>query len=798
MAERIEGQLTERLTNLKDRFLQVKPSITIYRAIAFTEVAKENPDLDPELRIAKSFRRACETAPLLIQDEELIVGNPCGKPRAGALSPDISWEWLEDELDEIATRPQDPYEISEEDKKVLRESIFPFWKGKSLEEKCAVELKKEGLYEYGVEAAITDLTYHMTSGGGDSSPGYPNILFKKGINGILKEAQEHLDALTEDDPDYEKRKRFYESDIEVCQGVLAYTKRLADYARELAAEEMDEKRKSELLKIAEVNERVPANPPETFWEALQAVWTIQSLFSIEANQCSTSLGRVDQYMFPLYEHDLESGELTRQQAFELFGCFMLKCSEVIWYTPTATATYFAGYMPFINMCVGGVNRDGKDATNDLTFLIMEAVEKMKLYQPTLACRIHNQSPQEYLEKVVDVIDAGSGMPACHFDDAHIRMMLNKGYSLGDARDYSLMGCVEPQTSGRVHQWTSGGFTQWPICIDMALHNGVLNTYGPKQWLATGDPADFDTYEKFEEAVRKQLDYLIDVNCRGTAIIERVFRDVNPTPYMSLFIDGCMEKGRDVMDGGACLYEGPGSIFAGLATFADSMEAVKKVVYEDHRCTLSELVKALDANWEGYEELRRACLDAPKYGNDIKSVDAIANKTIDYTEEKMNSYPSLYARQIHGTLSQSFNTPLGEMVGATPDGRKAYAPLSDGMSPSQGMDHEGPTAIIRSVSNLNCEAMSLGMSHNFKMTPSFIETDEGRQGTVALLRTSSYFGNAQMQFNCVDNKTLRDAQEHPEEHRDLIVRVAGYSAFFVELCKDVQDEIISRTEISSMN
>lgn len=787
-----EFVMTERLNKLKEAYLQVIPSITINRAIAYTEVAKEYPDIPVSLRRAKGFRRACETAPMLIQENELIVGHPCGRPRAGAFSPDTAWSWVKDELDEISTRPQDPYFISEEEKKIMREELFPFWEGKSLAEACEAELRKEGIWEYGAEAAITDLTYHVTSGGGDSSPGYDIILFKKGILGIKAEAEKHLADVAGDDAEVNEKGIFYKTSIEICEGILTYASRLSKYALELAEKESNPIRKAELQKIAEVNARVPANPPETFQEALQSIWTIQSLFLLEENQCSTSLGRVDQYILPCYEKDIKSGNITEEQAFELMGCFMIKCSEIIWYTPGATAKYFAGYMPFINMCVGGVKRDGGDGTNDLTYLVMEAVRQVKVYQPTLACRIHNLSPQRYLEKTVDLIKAGGGMPACHFDDAHIKMMLRKGYSFEDARDYSLMGCVEPQKSGKVHQWTAGGFTQWPITIEMAINNGVLKSYGDKQWLETGDISEFNTYEDFEGAVKKQLDYLIDINCRGTVIIEKVFRDVTPSPYMSLFMDGCMEKGKDVMAGGAVMYEGPGTIFAGLATYVDSMAAIKKLVYEDKKYTLAQIREAMDANWEGFEQIHKDCLNAPKYGNDDDYADMIAKEIIDYTEAKMNSYKSLYARQIHGTLSQSFNTPLGGMIGATPDGRSAYAPLSDAMSPSQGADKKGPTSVIKSVSKLNVESMSLGMAHNFKISNGFLDGVEGRNAIIALLRTASIMGNGQMQFNCVDNATLIDAQIHPELHRDLIVRVAGYCAFFVELCKEVQDEIISRT------
>ncbi len=786
--------LPERLQILKQAYLGVKPSITINRALAYTEMAKKHPDLPRNVLRAKGFRRACETAPMLIQEHELIVGHPCGKPRAGSFSPDIAWEWVRDELDTISTRSQDPYFISEEDKKVMREELFPFWEGKSLAEECEKAFRKEDLWEFGAQACISDLTYHITSGGGDTSPGYDIILFKKGINGVKAEAETFLAGLSVDKSEDKDKIEFYQASIQTCEGILTYAARLCAYAQQLSEKEQDPKRKLELQKIAEVNARVPANPPETFHEALQSIWTIQSLFLMEENQCSTSLGRIDQYVLPCYASDIENGKLSQEQAFELMGCFMIKCSEMIWYTPEGSAKYFAGYMPFINMCVGGLKREGGDGTNELTYLIMDAVEKVKVYQPSLACRIHNQSPQRYLEKIVDVISAGAGMPACHFDDAHIKMMIRKGFDFEDARDYSLMGCVEPQKSGRIHQWTAGGFTQWPIIIEMALNRGVLNSYGSKQWLDTGDIESLTTYEQFDAVVKQQLNYLLDMNSRGTVLTQQVFRDVTPSNYMSLFVDGCMQTGKDVTAGGAVLYEGPGTIFAGLGTYVDSLAAIKKLVYDDKKYTLAEIKEALDANWEGYEQIHRDCLDAPKYGNDVDYADLIAKDIVDYTENRINGHKSLYARQIHGTLSQSFNTPLGGMIGATPNGRLSGAALSDAMSPSQGADKKGATAVIKSVSKINVESMSLGMAHNFKITSNSLDTPEGRSGLITLLRTASIMGNAQMQFNCVDNKTLLQAQAHPEEYRDLIVRVAGYCAFFVELCKEVQDEIISRTVI----
>lgn len=784
-------ELSNRILKLKEHYLKVIPSISINRAISYTKTFKEFSNLSKNILKAKSFKKACEEAPLFIQEDELIVGHPCGKARAGSFSPDIAWEWLENELDTISKRSQDPYFISEEDKKILKNEIFPFWKNKSLAEACEKELKKENLWEFGAEACISDLTYHIMSGGGDTSPGFDIILLKKGINGIKKEAEENLLKLSKNKGKDLEKINFYKSVIDVCDGITIYSLRLSDYTKQLSEKEGDFNKKKELEKISEILKNVPMNPPNNFYEALQSIWTIQSLFLLEENQCSTSLGRVDQYLYPYLENDLKNNIITEEEAFELLCCFAIKCSEVIWYTPSATAKYFAGYMPFINMTVGGIKRTGGDGTNQLTYLIMDVVEKIKLYQPSLACRIHNQSPIKYLEKIVDIIKAGSGMPACHFDDAHIKMMLRKGFDYDDARDYCLMGCVEPQKSGKIHQWTAGGFTQWPITLELVFNQGILRSYGNKQWLDTGNIEDLDTYEKFENAIKKQLDFIIDLNCKGTTIIQEVFRKENPTPYMSIFVDGCMENGKDVTNGGASLYEGPGTIFAGLATFADSMAAIKKLVFEDKKYTLKDIKIALDNNWEGFEHIKKDCLNSPKYGNDIDYVDFIAKDIIDYTEKKMNSYNSLFARQIHGTLSQSFNTPLGEMIGATPNGRMANTFLSDAMSPSQGADKNGVTAVIKSVSKLNVESMSLGMAHNFKFSKNFLETNEGKQSIITLLRTSSFLGNGQMQFNCVDNETLKEAQKNPEKYRDLVVRVAGYSAFFVELCKEVQDEIIAR-------
>ncbi|MCL2864464.1 MAG: choline trimethylamine-lyase [Lachnospiraceae bacterium] len=788
----IPDGMTKRLSALKENYLTHKPSISTYRARAITKIAKENPGMPKVMLRAKCFRYCCETAPLVIQDHELIVGAPCGAPRAGAFSPDIAWRWMVNEIDTIGTRAQDPFYISEEDKKIMREEIFPYWAGKSVDEYCEDQFRDAGIWELSGESFVSDCSYHAINGGGDSNPGYDVVLMKKGMLDIQREAMEHLEHLKYENPEDIEKIYFYKSVIDTTEGVMAYAKRMSAYAKELADKEQDPKRRAELLRISEVNAKVPANKPETFYEAVQAVWTIESLLVVEENQTGMSIGRVDQYMYPFYKADIDAGRMNDFEAFELAGCMLIKMSEMMWITSEGGSKFFAGYQPFVNMCVGGVTREGQDATNALTYLLMDAVRHVRIYQPSLACRIHNRSPREYLKKIVSVVRSGMGFPACHFDDAHIKMMLAKGVSIEDARDYCLMGCVEPQKSGRLYQWTSTAYTQWPICIELVLNNGVPLWYGKKVTPDLGNIDQFRTYEEFEEAVKEQIRYITKWSSVATVITQRVHRELAPKPLMSIMYEGCMESGNDVSAGGAMYNFGPGVIWSGLATYTDSMAAIKKLVFDDKKCTLRALNEALKADFVGYEQLKTACRNAPKYGNDDDYADMIAADLVNFTEQEHRKYKTLYSVLSHGTLSISNNTPFGQMTGASASGRNAWVPLSDGISPAQGADTKGPTAVIKSISKMANDNMNIGMVHNFKMMPGLLETPEGEESLITLLRAASALGNGEMQFNYLDNETMLKAQKNPEQYRDLIVRVAGYSAFFVELCKDVQDEIISRT------
>ena len=788
---------TDRQVRLRENFLKQVPTITTHRARAITKIAKENPGMPKILLRGKCFKHCCETAPLVIQDDELIVGAPCGAPRAGAFSPDIAWRWMVDEIDTISTRSQDPFFISEEDKKIMREELFPFWAGKSVDEYCEDQYREAGLWEISGESYVSDCSYHAVNGGGDSNPGYDVILMNKGMLDVQREAREHLEKLDYANPEDIEKIYFYKSLIDTAEGIMIYARRISEYAAELAQKETNPQRKAELMKISEINARVPAHKPSTFWEAIQAVWTIESLLVVEENQTGMSIGRVDQYMYPYFKADLEAGRMTEYEAFDLAGCMLIKMSEMMWITSEGGSKFFAGYQPFVNMCVGGVTREGLDATNDLTYLLMDAVRHVKVYQPSLATRVHNKSPHKYLRKIIDVIRAGMGFPAIHFDDTHIKMMLAKGVSIEDARDYCLMGCVEPQKSGRLYQWTSTAYTQWPICIELVLNHGVPLWYGKQVTPDSGDLSSFQTFEQFEEAVKAQIKYVTEKSSIATVISQRVHKELAPKPLMSIMYEGCMESGRDVAAGGAMYNFGPGVIWSGLATYADSMAAIKKLVFDEKKYTLQQLNEALKADFVGYDQIKADCLAAPKFGNDDDYADLIAADLVQFTEAEHRKFKTLYSVLSHGTLSISNNTPFGQLTGASAGGRPAWQPLSDGISPSHGADFKGPTAIIKSVSKMPNDSMNIGMVHNFKIMSGLLDTPQGEEGIITLIRTASMLGNGEMQFNYLDNDVLLDAQQRPEDYRDLVVRVAGYSAFFVELCKDVQDEIISRTMLKEI-
>jgi len=777
---------------MKEAFLKLKPSVSIARAKATTEIYKENPNLPVKLLRAQAFYRACQTIPVHIGEDELIVGSPSGKQRAGVFCPEISWRWMEAELDTMHQRNQDPYVIDEEDKKVLKEEIFPFWRGRSIDEKIYAQLEDLGILPLTFESGIIDAELKATNGAGEYAPGYCNILIKKGFNGIKKDARKQLKKFDIANPDDTESIYFLKSVIITCEAMILLGKRYAKRAKQMATKEANPVRKKELETIAEVCSRIPGQPPETFYEALQMVWFGQVAHFLEENAPSYSPGRIDQYFLPYYENDLADGTLTEEGAKELLYCFLLKFNEIPWLLNEFASMYYAGYMAFQNICVGGQKPEGGDATNELSYMVLDCAEHLQLYQPSFAARIHNKSPQVYLNKIGEVVKTGIGFPANHFDDTTIKMLLSYGVDPADAKDYCLVGCVEPGISGRLYQWSAVCLTNFPIAVEFAMTNGVQLVSGNKLGLETGDPESFETFEAFEAAVKKQLAHLIRVTAITTVITQQAHRDHLPKPIVSSVVEGCVQSGKDVMMGGAKYNSGPGVIIAGTADYANSMAAVKKLVYENRSVTMDQLCKAMAKNFEGFEAIHKLCKEAPKYGNDHDYVDDFARDVIDFISNEIKGYRGLYAPLALGTLPVSSHTPQGLVVGAQPSGRKSTLPLADGISPAQGTDVNGPTAIIKSLDKINQEVSTVGVLHNMKLDPGMMADDRGIANFTSLLRTHNQLGGAQIQFNCVDAAKLADAQQNPEAYRSLMVRVAGYSAFFVELCKEIQDEIISRS------
>ncbi|MBF0443173.1 MAG: formate C-acetyltransferase/glycerol dehydratase family glycyl radical enzyme [Oligoflexales bacterium] len=791
--KKLSKTLPPRLQRMREEYFKIKPSISIDRARAFTRVAKDHWGLDPRVLKGKCIYHACETAPIYIGRDELIVGLSGGRPRAGIISPDVSWRWLAKEVDYLERRRVDPYQISEEDRRILKEEIFPFWKGRSVDEICYKNLEELGLLEVTFESGVVDCEVKTTSGGGDLCPGYHNILFRKGFAGIKRRALERLETLRADIPEEYEQIFFLKGVVSSCDGMILLASRYADEAETRSSIEKDPVRKKELLDIAAVFRRVPEHPPRNFREALQTIWFGQAMLYQEEITAGTSPGRVDQYVYPYFKNDIESGALTLEEAEELVYCFLFKFNENAWPLSEFASKYFSGYMPYQNMVVGGVDSQGRDATNELTYMIMNCSKNLKMFQPSLTTRIHAGSPPQYWEAIVDVISAGIGFPNVQTDEVAIRGLESLGLTLEDARNYSIMGCTEPQLAGKQVRWASATYTNFAVPFEFVFTNGMHRMTGKKLGLATGPLESFDTFEKFEAAVKEQLKNIFRICGVCTTLIQKVHRHYQPKPLGSALIEDCVERGRDYMDGGAHYNTGPGIVCVGTAEYANSMYAVKKLVYDERKITLRQLEEAMAKNFEGYPDIYKLCITAPKYGNDIEEVDFFAKDVINFSYDEIRKLRGPLSPLELSTLSVSSNVPQGESVGALPSGRKAWKPLSDGVSPAQGTDVRGITSAIKSVDAAELWKSTDGTLYNVTLNPDIVSTPQGKRNLIALLKAHHELGGAQIQFNCVRRETFLEAQRHPEKYRSLMVRVAGYSAYFTELTKELQDDIISRTE-----
>jgi len=788
-----------RIERLRHSYFQNIPTICTHRARTYTAVYRETEGEPAAIRRGKAFQRYCEEKPVVIQDDELIVGNPGCRPRYVTVAPDYSWQWVLDELDELSARENDPYLISEEQKKELREEIFPYWKGKSLHEYILGHLPPE-TRRLAHRTNLLGNEARRVRGHSHAVPGYGNKVFPKGFKGIEETAKKTLSRLSYQNPADHEKIHFLEAVILCCQGMKILGERHAAEARRLAEIEEDAERRGELLEIAEVCDWVPYNPPRTFREAVQTCWFVQMGVKMVQAGTGHGLGRFDQYMYPFYQRDIKAGKLTREKAQELIECLWIKNAEIVPILSKYQARHAAGYNTSMNINAGGLTREGEDATNELSYMCLQATYDVRLTNPTLSVRVHKNSPERFLMKAAEVIRTGCGMPQVHSDEVGIRMMLACGTSIEDAYDYDIMGCSEAQVQGKMWKYSDAGPLNMGACVEWALNDGYSRMLeGQERWgLPTGDPRKFKSYEELEDAFKKQVAYLTKHNCIEQMVVEEAHINVCPEPYVSSLFEGPVETGMDYLRGG-CLYNvGPAPSYTGLADAANSLAAVKKFVFEDKTLTMAELVRALDNNFEGKEDLRLMLLNrGPKYGKDDDCVDDIVRRVADFCAEESQRHVSIRGcKCVSGMFPVSANTPLGMVVGGLPSGRQAGKPLADGISPQQGTD-KSPTEVIKSVTKWDHARHLNGGMLNLKFTPSVLAGESGLRNFVSLLRTYLDQGGWHVQFNVIDVATLRDAQEHPDKYPALMVRVAGYSAYFNDLSREVQNDIISRTEHSGI-
>lgn len=783
--------ITERIEKIRQNYINSKPAISYERARIWTESHKRTEGKSIPIRRAIAFNDACKELVVSIFDGELIVGATGEFRKCGILTPEFSWTWVDREMDNFDKRVQDPYLMTDEQRAYVRENIFPYWKNKSLEEAFLAQLPKETA-TVAVDTGIVDNDSKWRQAVGEITPDYQDVLFVKGFKGIIKDAKKHLKSLDLLTAEGQKKKDFYDSIILTSEGIITLAKRYSKKALEMAETEKDSVRKAELIEIARICDKVPENPPETFHEAIQFVWFTQIGGILSENPLALNVGRFDQFMYPYYKHDKENNIKTDEEIQELVNALWLKLSEWVWTISANTAEFFAGYNQFQNLTVGGKTRDGKDATNELSYMALKATEMTKTHQPGLSVRIHQGCPPEFLSAVTHLVSKGTGFPAIHSDQAGYQMLINAGYEPEDARDWNNCGCVVPHFR-KTGEWTSAVNINFTAALEYALNNGHSRITGKKIGLDEKDPKTFASYEEVESAFYKQFDNLIKHSIISTLLAQKLHKELVPRPFLSSCIEQCIEDGVDLVDAGAKYNLGPVLTGIGLGVTSNSLAVIKKLVFEDKVVDMATLIDALNANWEGYDELRQMALKVPKYGNDADYTDDIAIKMANHYYEEGHKYKDFNGNNFNTAFMGISNyLPTGKVVGATPCGRRATEPLSEGVSPYAGSDTSTPLAAMRSAAKLNQDVHSGGTLLNLRLAEDLVKTKRGQTNLGNMIQSFFALGAFHVQFNTVSTETLRKAQETPEMYKDLLVRVAGYSTQFVNLSRSMQDAIIART------
>lgn len=827
---------TARIDRLIANLFAKMPEIESARARLVTESYKETENEPMIIRRAKAFAHILENIPIIIRDEELVVGSSTIAPRGCQTYPEFSYEWLETEFDTVAGRSADPFYISEEAKREIREADR-YWKGKTTSELATAYMEPE---------TLTAMEHNMFTPGNYfyNGVGHVTVQYEKvlaiGYEGIRAEAEKLLAESDFGDGDYARKARFLQAVVISCNAAITYARRYAKLAKEMAEQCNDAARRAELLQIGENCEKVPAKGAESFYEACQSFWFVQQLLQLESSGHSISPGRFDQYMYPYYEADRKKGTLSKEFAQELLDCIWVKLNDLNKCRDAASAEGFAGYSLFQNLIAGGQNGDGVDVTNDLSFMTIQATMHVQLPQPSFSVRVWNGTPHEFLVKAAELTRTGVGLPAYYNDEVIIPALVNRGLTLKDAREYNIIGCVEPQKAGKTEGWHDAAF--FNMCRPMELVFSQGRDKGTQVGVVTKPVEEMKDFEEFYDAYKAQMNYMIKLLVNADNAIDVAHAERCPLPFLSCMVDDCMKRGLSVQEGGA-VYNFTGPQGFGVANMADALYAVKTLVFDEHKATLKEFKEALATNYgkgltkemvgdmttqiamslkaagqeigekeiaaimktvvetsempsvkENGERLLKLIDQVPKFGNDIPEVDAFA-RDVAYTytrplQEYKNPRGGIFQA---GLYPVSANVPLGAQTGATPDGRLAGTPVADGVSPSAGKDVNGPTAAANSVARLDHYIASNGTLFNQKFHPSALSGREGLEKFVALIRAYFDQKGSHMQFNVVSRETLLDAQKNPEKYKHLVVRVAGYSALFTTLSRSLQDDIINRTE-----
>jgi len=782
--------ISERVQRLRQQSLIAPPSISVERAKLMTDFYhKDFGPISIPVKRALAFQHLLENKQIFIGEGELIVGEKGHAPKATPTYPELCCHSLED-LDILNSREKTAFRVHSSDRQLYEEEIIPYWNGKSLRELIFREMTDEWItaYECGVFTEFME----------QRAPGHTVMddkIYKKGLlefKSTIHTAIESLDFFN--DPfASDKKEEMVAMDI-TASALIRFAERHAEKAQELAQAEKDPQRREELLKIADVCRHIPANAPRDFWEALQYYWFVHLGVTIELNTWDAfNPGRLDQHLYPFYTRGIANGELTPALAEELLQCFWIKFNN----QPAppkvgVTAAESGTYTDFALINVGGVKEDGSDAVNEMTYLILDVIENMRLLQPSSCIQVSKKNPDRFIKRAARIIRTGFGQPSVFNTAVIIQELIRQGKSVSDARNGGASGCVEVGAFGK-ENYNLTGYLSLVKVFELTLNNGIDPLTGRKVGLETGNPIRFNSFEELFHAFKKQLHHIADIKIRGNQVIERIYARYMPCPFLSLLIDDCIATGKDYHDGGA-RYNTSYIQGVGLGTLTDAMTAIKYHVFDKKTMTMEKMLTALKSNFEGLERERQLLVNkTPKYGNDDDYADsilvAIFNAYFDVIDGRKNTKGGSYRINLLPTTSHIY---FGSKTGATPDGRKAHFPLSEGVSPVQGADRKGPTAVIRSVAKMD-HVRTGGTLLNQKFTPHLLKDEQGLTYLTHLIRTYFTMDGHHIQFNVVDKDTLLAAQENPEQYRDLIVRVAGYSDYFCDLSDTLQNEIITRTE-----